>query len=414
MAQSSDPDAAAPDERPLAGVRVLAVENFVAAPFATMWFADAGAEVVKIEHPEHGDLSRGTNPRRADADGVEHGLAFLRTNRNKQSLTLDLKSEEGRRLFCALAAQADVVVENLRAGAMDKLGLGWTTLQALNPRLIYVAISGFGHEDTGASPYTHYPAFDIVGQAMSGLMYRPERPDERPVYLGFSLSDIHTGIVAGQGALMALFQRERTGKGQKVDVSLYDASLVLNEISVAMYSVFQRRPASGLHGVTAPFGAYRTRDGFIVIAVVGEPIWRRFCAAIGQPGLVDDERFADGMSRHANLAALNVAIEPWLAARTRTEAVEALIAGGVPAALVNEVDDVFTCPHVAAHDMLVEFDDPVWGGVSVPANPIRMSGSAAPRRDLPPRLGEHTATVLARWLDMSEEEVAALKERGIV
>ncbi len=402
------------DPRPLAGIRVLAVENFLAGPFASMWLADAGAEVVKVEHPRSGDPFRSASPVRADAEGKPQGLSFLRANRNKRSLTLDLKSDAGKRLFKQLAEQADIVLENFRPGVMDELGLGWTTLRELNPRLIYVAVSGFGHRDVKESPYSDYPAFDIVAQALSGLMYRPERADDKPKYLGFSLGDIQAGIVAAQGALLALLQRARTGRGQKVDISLYDTSLVLNEISIAMYSVFKQKPKPGLQAITAPFGAYRATDGYLVIAVVGEPIWQRFCTAIGQPALVNDARFGDGVTRHANLAALNEFIISWLATRTRHAAVQALLACEVPASVVNDVDDLFDCPHIAARAMLCSLEDPVWGTVQVPANPITMSGVPAITPTHPPRLGQHTAEILDRWLGLGPDEITSLRSRQII
>jgi formyl-CoA transferase len=397
--------------RPLDGIRVLAVENFVAAPIATMWLADAGAEVVKIEEPGKGDQSRAMAPYRPDESGKQQGLSFVRTNRNKRSVTLDLKSEDGKRVFRELAAQADMVVENLRPGVMDGLGLGWSALSALNPRLIYVAISGFGHRDTLPSPYTDHPAFDIVAQAMTGLMYRPQRPDDAPIYMGFSLADIQAGMVASQGALLALVQRGRTGKGQKVDVSLYDAALVMNELPVTLYSATGQKAKPGVHAVTAPFGAYKTADGYIVIAVLGEPIWRRFAQAIVMPQLVEDARFADGVKRNTNLAALNECIAPWLAARTRRQAVDALVAAGVPASVVNDVEDIFECPHLAAREMLVTLADPVWGEVQVPGNPIKLSAVPSIPTEPPPRLGEHNADVLGRWLGYAESDVAALRPR---
>lgn len=402
------------DPLPLSGVRVLAVENFLAGPFATMWLGDAGAEIVKIEEPTAGDSGRSSSPVRVDAQGRSHGLLFLRTNRNKRSVTLDLKSDDGKRIFKALAAKADIVLENLRPGVMDGLGLGWSALREVNPRLIYVAVSGFGHRDVKPSPYTDYPAFDIVGQAMSGLMYRPEREGDRPTYLGFSAADVEVGILAAQGALLALLQRERTGKGQKVDVSMYDACLALNEISVAMYSVFRKKAPPGVHAVVAPFGVFKTSDGYVVIAVLGERVWQRFCAAIGKPELVADERFRDGTTRYANRTALAELIDPWLAARTRKEVVEHLVEHGVPASLVNDVEDLFECPHVAAREMLVTLDDPVWGEVQVAGNPIKMTGVPAIPLAHPPKLGEHTEAVLGEWLGLDAAEVSALKSTRVV
>jgi formyl-CoA transferase len=406
--------APAAEPRPLEGVRVLAIENFVAGPLATMWLGDAGAEVVKIEEPGKGDQSRSMSPQRPDEDGQLQGLSFLRTNRNKRSVTLDLKSEDGKRLFKELAAKADIVLENLRPGVMDRLGLGWETLRALNPRLIYVAVSGFGHADVKPSPYTEFTAFDIVAQALSGLMYRPEGSAVRPIYLGFSLGDIQTAMVAIQGTLLALLQRAMSGKGRKVDISLYDATLVLNELPVTLFSATGQKAKPGVHAVTAPFGAYQAADGYIVIAVLGEHVWRRFCEAIGQPGLVGDERFTDGVARQANLAALNAFIQPWLSVRTRAEAVQTLLGHGVPASLVNDVNDIFDCPHLAARDMLVKLEDPVWGTVQVPGNPIKMTGVPEMPLTHPPRLGQHTEDVLSGWLGLAPVDVASLRSRRVV
>jgi formyl-CoA transferase len=394
--------------KPLEGIRVLAVENFIAGPFASMWLADWGAEVVKVEEPGKGDHSRSTSPLRPDAQGQAQSLSFLRSNRNKRSLTLNLKTDDGKRVFRELAAQADIVLENLRPGVMDKLGLGWAELSALNPRLIYVAISGYGHGDVKPSPYTEHPAFDIVAQALSGLMYRPERSGDRPIYLGVSLGDIQAGIVAAQGALLALLQRGRTARGQKVDISLYDATMVLNELPLAMYSVFREKYPPGSHALTAPFGTYRAADGYIVIAVLGEHVWQRFCEAIGEPALAQDERFGDGLSRRKNQRALDEPIQRWLATRTRREAVDALLAHGVPASMVNDVEDVLECPHVAAREMLMTLDDPVWGRVRIPGNPIKLSDAPQEAPAHPPRLGEHTRQVLSEWLGYADSDVKAL------
>ncbi|KVP20408.1 carnitine dehydratase [Burkholderia multivorans] len=401
-------------ERPLAGIRVLTVENFIAAPFASMWLADAGAEVVKIETREGGDFARGTSPVKAGADGKPSGLAFLRTNRNKKSVTLDLKHDEGRRIFMALAAQADVVIENLRPNVMDRLGLGYAALSEINPRLIYGAISGFGHDDILPSPYGDFPAFDIVGQAMSGLMYRPERTGDRPTYLGFSLADIQCGILALYGVVLALLHRHRTGRGKKIDISMYDASLILNEISVTMYSATKQTSPPGVHAVTAPFGTYRAKDGYIVIAVLGEHIWKRFADVIGRPELTSDPRFADGVSRKRHLDALNVEIDAWLADRSRERALATLRAGGVPCSTVNDVPDLFDCPHVAARKMLMTLDDPVWGPIHVAGNPIKMSDVPEPEAKSPPNLGEHNSGVLHEWLGMNDGEIARLREMNVI
>lgn len=401
--------------RPLDGVRVLAVENFVAGPYCSMWLADAGAEVIKVENPATGgDLARATSPVRHTPDGRPRGLSLLRTNRNKKSLTLDLKHPEGRAVFAELAQQADIVVENLRAGVMDRLGVGYAALAEANPRLIYVALSGFGQAAFLPSPMMDQPAFDIVGQALAGLMNRPERQGDKPAYLGFSLADIEAGMLGAYGATLALIQRGRTGRGQLVDISLYDACLAMNEISVALYSGQRSRAAPGLHAVTAPFGSYRAADGWIVIAVLGEPIWKRFCAAIAMPGLLDDPRFATGVSRSANNDALTAAFAPWLAARSRAEALAVLLDAGVPCSAVHDVEDLFDCPHVAARQMLLTLDDPAWGPVQVVGNPVKMSDVPPVEARLPPDPGQDTDAVLMGWLGLSADRIAALRAGGAI
>ncbi|MEP3330356.1 CoA transferase [Sedimentitalea sp.] len=396
--------------RPLEGIKVLAIENFLAGPYCTMWLADAGAEVVKVEPRGMGEMARNTSPLKQDEEGRARSLSLLRANRNKKSVTLDLKNPEGRAVFLELAKESDILVENLRAGAMDKLGLGYDALSKLNPALIYVGISGFGQKNILPSPYMEHPAFDIVGQALSGLMYRPERQDDRPTYLGFSLADIEAGILGAHGATLALIQRGRTGKGQMVDVSLYDACLILNEISVAMFSGEKVKSKPGLHAVTAPFGSYQAKDGYIVIAVLGEHIWQRFCKAVDQPELVDDPRFKDGISRNQANDELTACFAPWLQARTQTEAVSDLIEAGVPASIVNDIDGVFDCPHVKAREMLMTIDDPLWGEVKIVGNPIKMSDVPSVEAKLPPDLGQDTDAVLKSWLGKNEKEISSLRE----
>lgn len=263
-------------------------------------------------------------------------------------------------------------------------------------------------------PYQSWPAFDIVGQAMAGLMQRPERSTTDPAYLGFPLSDIQAGIVAVTGTLQALFQRTRTGLGQRVDVAMYDTSLVMNELAMILNTSLGVVPAPGLHALSYPFGSFRARDGFIVIAVLGEKIWERFCRIIDRPELGPDPRLQSGVARNEHAHWLTPAINDWLAQHDRKTAVDLLIAGGVPAAPVQDVDDIANCPQVLARDMLIEFDDPAWGRTRVLGHPIKTSGSPPPRRDAPPGLGQHTGPLLERLLGIDETEVARLRAAGVV
>lgn len=406
------PDGAAPSP-PLQGIRVLAVEGFIAGPYATMWLADMGAEVIKVEPPGTGEPARSLPPIRGEGEAAR-SFALMRANRNKKSLALDLKTPEGLAVLEALVNRSDVLVDNLRPGALERLGLPWARLRVLNPRLIYTTISGFGHADLMPGPYTERPAFDVVGQAMGGLMLRPERDHDRPVYLGFPVADLHTATVAVCGTLQALYQRTSTGVGQRVDVAMYDSTLVLNELALHLQTLLGVKPAAGLHALSAPFGAYRARDGFVSIAVLGDAIWRRFCTAIGRDDLADDPTMRTGIDRNHAAVRLTPAIEGWLATRDRHDAVAHLVAHGVPAAPVQDVDEITSCPQVGARDMLMELDDPTWGRVRVVGQPIKASGASAPRRDPPPALGAHTDDLLRDLLGYDPQRIDALRRRGIV
>lgn len=411
---AASPSAPAPSHRALTGIRVLALENFIAGPYATMLMADAGAEVVKVEPPDGGDQARAVPPLRTTAGGEPRSIAFLRANRGKKSVTLDLKSARGREVFLDLARSADVLVENLRPGALARLGLDYPSLRSTHPRLIYVSVTGFGHDDLMPSPYRDRPAFDIVGQAASGLMWRPERDGERPAYLGFPLADLYAATLAYAGALQALVQRGVTGAGQHVDVSLADGAVALNELSIALYGITGTRAPGGIHALAAPFGNFRARDGFIAIAVLGERVWEKFCAAIDRPDLLRRPDLRDGVSRHAHANELRALIEGWLASRDRATAVDRLNEQGVPAAVVQDVDEVFASPQTAARRMLVQVPDPAWGTVMLAGNPIKSSGSPEEPARAAPLLGEHTAQVLRSWASIDAAQCDALRAQGIV
>jgi formyl-CoA transferase len=372
-----------------------------------------GAEVIKIEQPGLGDPARHLPPSRGEGEGEERSLSLLRVNRNKKSLTLNLKTPEGITIFEQLLETADVVIDNLRPDALENLGLTYERMRAINPRIIYTSISGFGHADLLPGPYTDWPAFDIVGQAMAGLMLRPERDTTNPAYLGFPMVDIQAGIVAVCGTLQALFQRTVTGVGQRVDIAMYDSALILNELAMILNTTMGVVPAPGLHALSYPFGSFKASDGYIVIAVLGQKIWERFTLALGRPDLYHDPELQSGVARNKQAHRLNPLINQWLSTRTRKEAVAQLIDCGVPAAPVQDVDDIAKCPQVAARDMLIEIEDSAWGKVRMTGQPIKTSGSPPAPRVSPPRLGEHTDQLL-QSLGLLPEAVLRLRGEGVV
>lgn len=381
---------------PLAGVRVLALENFVAGPTASMLLADWGAEVVKLE-PAGGDSYRGFPPIETTEEGTS-SVWFTRLNRGKKSAVLDIGTEDDRARFLELIRSVDVVVQNLRPGALGRLGLDYARLHEINPRLIQVSISGFGQPDVAPGPYTAMPAFDLIGQAMSGIAYTSGQEGDPPAPVGFPLIDTAAGDWAATATLLALFQRERTGLGQHIDVSMFDVGMHLNEYAIGAYGWTGKAPARGRLPSSAPFELVRARDGYVALAVSGEPIFARFCAVIDRPELVDDPRLANGTLRSQAMDTILLPIiQEWTGGRDVDEVLAALGAAGVPSSRVQTVGDLFDDPHVAARRMIVDVPDPVLGTVRVAGNPLKSTGFPALDPQPAPQLGAHT-DLIDRWL----------------
>ncbi|WP_322045389.1 CoA transferase [Paraburkholderia sp. J67] len=391
---------------PLDGIRVIDFSRVLAGPLCSALLGDLGADVIKIESPD-GDDYRAIGP---FANG-ESGL-FGAMNRNKRSVVIDLKTEEGRSLAQSLCAQADVVVENFRPGVADRLGIGYATLSEHHPALVYASVSGFGQ--TG--PESHRPAYDIILQAMCGLMEVTGAPDGEPTLVGDSVSDVISGIFASWGVLAALVDRLRTGRGTHVDVSMFDATLSLTATLVARYAttgVAQQR-VGNRHPTSAPFGAYRAADGHFVVAVLNNKLFARLAATIGQPALCDDPRFANDTSRCTHESALRAHIEHWASTRSVAEVNAELSAAGIPVAPIQNVQQALDGEQARERGLLVDATTADGATVRLPSQPLKFSAYPQTRTTRAPRLGEHTRTVLEQLLGLDPIRVASLAANGVV
>jgi crotonobetainyl-CoA:carnitine CoA-transferase CaiB-like acyl-CoA transferase len=392
---------------PLQGVRILELGQIIAGTYGAQVLSDLGAEVIKIESPE-GDLGR--IPSVAPYKGIS--TLFLTFNRNKKSVVINLKTEAGRRLFYDLVKVSDVVIDNFRAGVLERLKVDYATLSAINPRIIHCSVTGFGAD--GA--YKDYPALDLVIQAISGHLSITGEPGRPPARVGIPLGDLCGGIFSCKAILAALFQRERTGRGCRVETSMFDGMLNLLSYMGTHYLNTGEvpTPQGSAHEFTVPWQAFRARDGYVVIATRQENFWRKLCAVLGEPGLADDPRFATNPKRLEHRAVLIPIIEKILRTRTAADWLERLRAAEVPAAPVNNLEGAFAEPPVAEREMIVEYDHPDVGRVRLPGNPIKMSGAPATPSQPAPRLGEHTDAVLSGLLSLSAERIADLRRQGAI
>jgi len=392
---------------PLEGVRILELGQVIAGTYGSQVLSDLGAEVIKVETPE-GDLGR--NPSVAPYRGLS-GL-FLTLNRNKQSIVINLKTEAGRKLFYDLVKVSDVVVDNFRPGVLERLQVDYATLSALNPRIIQCSVTGFGTE--GA--YKNYPAFDIIIQAISGHMAITGEPGRPPARVGIPLADLSGGIYSCKGILAALFDRERTGKGRRVELSMFDSMLTLLSYMGTMWLTNGDlpQPPGSAHDYTVPWQAFEASNGYVVVATRQEIFWRKLCGVLEEPGLANDPRFTTNSLRVENRAALVPQLERIFRTRTVADWLERLRAAEVPASPVNNLDGAFAEPPVAEREMIVEYDHPDVGKVRLPGNPIKMSDMTGTISKPAPRLGEHTDAVLSRLLSLTADQIASLRQQGAI
>jgi CoA:oxalate CoA-transferase len=401
-------------QRPLDGVRVIGLEQYMSAPYCTLLLADAGAEVIKVEMPGRGDPRRSIPPYATNAVGGRVAGGFIGYNRNKKSLALNLRDPAGRQLLQDLVKVSDVVVENLRPGAMDKMGLGYEQMKAINVRLVYAAISGFGRLEGYTGPYSNRPAFDIVAEAMSGMMNLVGFADKPPSWTIYGLADVYSGLVTAYGVMLALFMRERTGEGQFVDSAMLDNMLALNERMATIYSFTGQSPQRGQLKHIAPRGAYRCQDGYLALNVPDDIQWQRLCLAMGREDLQQDPLTVDGTARAANSDFIRPIIEAWLADKTRAEAVKLLEEHGVPSGPVYTAEDIFDDPHIQKRQMLVTVDDPVAGPRKYARSPLHLSASPEIPTEPAPQLGEHTRPIVRDLLGYSEAEIEQLQATGVI
>jgi crotonobetainyl-CoA:carnitine CoA-transferase CaiB-like acyl-CoA transferase len=392
---------------PLEGVRILELGQIIAGTYGSQVLTDLGAEVIKVEAPE-GDLGR--NPSVASYKGLS-GL-FLTFNRNKQSIVINLKNAAGRQLFYDLVKVSDVVIDNFRPGVLERLAIDYPTLSRINPRIIQCSVTGFG----SAGEYKDYPALDLNIHAISGHMAITGEPGRPPVRVGIPLADLSGGIYSCKGILAALFDRERTGKGRRIEISMFDTMLHLLSYIGTMWLTNGEvpKPPGSAHDYSVPWQAFATADGYVVVATRQENFWRKLCTVLDHPDLAGDPRFADNASRVKNRAVVVPILEQIFRTRNSADWLERLRAADVPSAPVNNVDGAFAEPPVKEREMIVEYDHPQVGKVRLPGNPIKMSEVSGTISKPAPMLGEHTDAVLKTLLRLSEKEIAGLRENGAI
>ncbi|MGD9539236.1 MAG: CaiB/BaiF CoA transferase family protein [Alphaproteobacteria bacterium] len=415
----SEPTRLPPRAGALAPFRVLDLSRVLAGPWCGQILADLGADVVKVERPGAGDDTRAWGPpflERPDGEETKEAAYYLSANRGKRSITVDLSRPEGQRLVRELAAKADVLLENYKAGGLRKFGLDYESLRAVNPGLVYCSITGFGH--TG--PYADHAGYDLIAEAMGGFMSitgeRDDKPGGGPQKAGVAIADLTTGMYSTVGVLAALLSRGVTGQGQHLDMCLLDCQVALLANQNMNYLIGGKPPgrSGNAHPNIVPYGAYPASDGYIVLGIGNEGQFRKFLEVAGRPEIADDPRFLTNRLRVANRKVLEPMVEEITRSRTMDEWIAPLDAAGVPAGPINTLDRVFADPQVQARGMVVEVMHSLGFPIPNVASPIKLSGTPVRYRNAAPLLGEHTDEVLAEWLGLEDAAIAALHEAGVV
>ncbi|NIM89399.1 MAG: CoA transferase [Candidatus Aminicenantes bacterium] len=393
---------------PLAKVRILDLSRMLSGPFGSMVLADLGAEVIKIEEPEGGDKTRTMGPKLSEGQSAY----FLSINRNKKSLALDLRKEKGREIFYELVKLSDVVFDNFRPGVLERLGCDYETLKRFNPKIISCSISSFGH--TG--PDKDLPGFDLILQARAGAMSITGEPGRPPVRMGIPTGDLAGAMYAALAVVAALYSREKTGVGQKIDISLLDCQAAFLTY-VAQYYILNGRvpgPIGSGHQTVVPYQAFQTKDEYIAIAIFVEKFWEKLCRVLGLAPLVEDAKFCTNDLRRENKAELLPILEKKFLEKTAAEWLNLLADEGIPSAPVNTVDKVLSDPQLLSRNMLVEADHPAYGKVRVLGNPMKMSEIEEQAFAAAPTLGEHTEEILSELLGYSEAQIEKLRKENLI
>jgi crotonobetainyl-CoA:carnitine CoA-transferase CaiB-like acyl-CoA transferase len=394
--------------RPLDGLTVIDFTRVLSGPYCTMQLADLGARIIKVEHPGRGDDTRAWGPPFVKGESAY----FLSINRNKESLTLDLKHHAAGAIIDTLLGRADVLVENFRPGTMDRLGLGYEHFCSKYPRLVYCSISGFGY----SGPRRAEAGYDAVLQAEGGLMSVTGPADGSPHRLGLAIADLGTALFATQGILAALFARERTGRGQRVDIAMLDSVAALLTYQAGIYFATGAAPMrmGNRHPSIAPYDTYQAADGDLVLAVGNDDQFRRLCVVLGRSDLASDPRFTTNAGRVEHYEALKGALDLSIGVRTLQDLTAALRAAGVPGGSVRTVAETLADPQLAARDMIATLQHPTAGAVRVMGTPLKFSETSGDVRTAPPLLGQHTDAILKQDAGLSDEEIRRLREAGAI
>ena len=390
----------------LEDVKVVDLTRTLAGPFCTMMLGDLGADVVKIEEPERGDETRSWTP-----FWNGESTQFVSFNRNKRSLSLNLKEEEGLDIVRSLAADADVMIESFRAGALERMGLGYEDIRRINPGIVYCSISGYGR--TG--PMAEKPGYDLIIQAYSGLMDLTGEPDGLPLRVGFSLVDLFTGMMAYGSVVTALYHQRQTGQGQRIEAALLDGQVAALSYHATAYmatGVVPQRMGSG-HPSLVPYQSFPASDGYFILGVANQGLWERFCAAIERPDLLEDTRFKTNDDRVAHRAECVGLLSEIFRTRTVAEWVEVIERAGVPCGPINRVDDVVNNPQVQARNMIAELSHPNVPNLRIPNSPLKLAETPADIKRPPPLLGQHNDEILAE-LGYGAVEIGELKRKGVI